>query len=81
MQVDLDRDGLAHLTLQPGERIAVNIGGAEVILMGGLLGTPGEGPLVQIVSQTPTARLALKHRVPPEGSESFTVRVIEDGER
>jgi hypothetical protein len=81
MHVDLDRDGLAHLALQSGEQVVVNIGGAEVILMGGLVGTLGEGPLAQIVLQAPAAHLELKHHALREGGESLAVRVMEEGER
>ncbi len=80
MHLDLDRDGLAHLSLQPGEQVVVNLGGAEVILLGGLVSTPGEGPLVQIVLHAPMGHLELEHRAPGEGRESCVVHVVEDGE-
>lgn len=35
MHVDLDRDDLAHLALQPGEQVVAKMGGAEVTLLGG----------------------------------------------
>lgn len=80
MHVDLDRDGLAHQALQPGEQVVINIGGVEVTLLGGLVGTPGEGPLVQITLHAPTAHLKLEHHAPREGRESCAVRVVNDGE-
>jgi hypothetical protein len=77
MQVDLDRDGLAYLALQPGEQVVVTIGGAGVILVG----TPGEEPFVQIVLHAPTAYVELKHSAPRAGRESCAVHVVENGER
>ena len=64
MQLDIDPNGLVHLTLEPDEQINVQIGSVEVVLIGGIVGTLGEGPLVQIMLQEPTARLEMKHFTP-----------------
>ena len=71
------QDGLAYLTLQPDEQIFVNIGGAQVILIGGLVvGAPGERLVVQIVLQEPTVCLEMKHVTSRAGDEYFAVRVV-----
>jgi ethanolamine utilization microcompartment shell protein EutS len=75
MQRDIDRDGLAHLILEPGEQLFVKSGGAAVILMGAMVGTAGEGPLVQSMLQEPTAHLEMKSFTPHSGNEYLAVRV------
>ena len=54
----------------------VQIGSVEVVLIGGIVGTLGEGPLVQIMLQEPTARLEMKHFTPHQGNEYLDVRVV-----
>lgn len=76
MQLDLDQDGQTYLTLARDEHIVVKIGGAEVALIGGIVGAPGEGPLVQIMLQVTTGRLEMKHFTPSLGHEYLEVRVV-----
>ena len=76
MQLNIDANGLVHLTLEPDEQINVQIGSVEVVLIGGIVGTLGEGPLVQIMLQEPTARLEMKHFTPRQGNEYLDVRVV-----
>ena len=76
MQLDIDPQGQVHLTLEPDEHIFVNIGSAEVMLIGGTVDTSGEGPLVQIMPQEPTARLETKHFTPQMGNAALEVRIV-----
>lgn len=79
MQLDIDPDGLVHLRLEPGEHVSVNFGGAEVALFGGIVGTPGEGPLVRLVVTHPTAR-AEAEWFTPQGSDPYLdVRLLPEG--
>jgi hypothetical protein len=76
MQLDPDPQGQGHLTLEPDEHICVHIGSTEVILIGCIVGTPGEGPLVQITPGEPTARLETKHMTLRLGIDSLEVRIV-----
>src|SRR5215469_16624408 len=60
MPLDPVPQGQVHLTLEPDQHIFVHIWSAEAILIGSIGGTPGEGPLAQIMPGEPTARLETK---------------------
>jgi hypothetical protein len=79
MQLNIDAGGLVHLELEPDERVYVNIGGAEVALVGGIVGTPGEGPLVQVVVTHPTARAEVELFRPQVGDPYLNVRLFPEG--
>jgi hypothetical protein len=79
MQLNIDTDGLVHLLLEPDEQVYVHIGGAEVALLGGIVGTPGEGPLVQVLVTHPTARAEVEWFHPRDGDPYLDVRLFPEG--
>lgn len=81
MQLDITVDGLVQLALQPEEQLKVQIGSAEVMLVGGIVGTRGEGPLVQVAIQEPSAQLEMRHFPPGVWQEYVDVRIVPKGKR
>jgi hypothetical protein len=81
VQLDIDTNGMVHLARVPDEQLKVHLGTAEVVLIGGIVGARGEGPLVQVTIQEPHTRLEMRHFPAGVWQESVDIRIVPKGMR